>query len=72
MASSGPDRLVAYSRERQEYLAYDCCGSTPSRVWAWSGSLRQAKNMIRVYPASSNFDLYLDGEEKFGRPVDVT
>lgn len=65
------DRLVAYCRSRRLYLGFDCVGSTESRVWAWSGTLRQARNMVQLYPAAEDFQIYWDGEERDGRPVDV-
>lgn len=65
-------RLVAYSRTRGEYLGYDCCAGTRDRTWAWSGTLRQARNMVRQYPAAEGYDLFWDGEEMTGRPVRVT
>lgn len=71
VASSARDRLVAYSRERREYLAYDCLGSTRDRAWAWSGTIRQARNMVRVYPASRDYEIFYDGEEHMGESVHV-
>lgn len=54
------------------YLAYDCCATTPVRTWAWSGTHRQAYNMVRQFPAAEDFELYWDGEEKYGEPIDVS
>jgi len=69
----GSDRIVAYSRERGEYLIYSCVGGTPDRVWAWSGNRRQAANMVREFPSAEEFQLFWDGEEKNGgTPLDVT
>lgn len=73
MASFGSkhDRLVAYSRERGEYLNYSCTAGTPSRTWAWSGQLRQARNMVQAFPAAEDYELFWDGEERTGVPVHV-
>lgn len=73
MASSGHKRLVAYWRERGVYLKHDCLGYTPSRVYAWSGSsIRVARNMIATFPAAESCQIYLDGDEHAGSPVDVS
>jgi hypothetical protein len=67
------NRIVAYSRERGEYLIYSCNGGTPDRVWAWSGNPRQAANMVREFPSAEEFQLFWDGEEKNGgTPLYVT
>jgi hypothetical protein len=64
-------RLVAYNRERGEYLSHSCCASTPDRTWAWSGNVTQSRNMVWAFPYAKDFTLYWDGEEKYGEPADV-
>jgi hypothetical protein len=70
--ASSANRLVAYSRERREYLNFSCTGGTESRVWAWSGTVRQAQNMVASYPAAEDYLLFWDGDEMIGAPVSVT
>lgn len=59
-------RLVAYDPKKRLYLRYDCLGTTADRVWAWSGTLRQANNMVQQFPAAEGLGIYWDGEERSG------
>jgi len=67
-----PYRIVAYSRERGEYLRYDCVCGTKNRTYAWSGTMRQARNMVRQFPAAQDYELFWDEDEHMGRPLSVT
>lgn len=56
-------KLVYFNQSTQEYLAYDCLGTTKDRGWAWVGNSFQAKNMKVVFGIRKGFRIYRDGEE---------
>lgn len=57
-------RHVMYCPRTKMYVRNDCLGSTPNRVWAWSGTRAQSEMARKMFGISSEYILYLDGEEK--------
>ena len=64
IARQSARRYVMYNQKTGMYLNHDCTGPVKDRTWAWSGTAQQYHNMRATYPASAEFSVYRDGEEK--------
>ena len=57
-------RCVMYCPRTKMYVMNNCVDTTPNRVWAWSGTRAQSEMAREMFGISSEYVLYLDGEEK--------
>lgn len=60
------EKCVLYSPQRRVYLGMSGTGETKSRVYAWSGTARQAQAAKALLGVPEEFVLFLDGEEHGG------
>lgn len=58
-------RHVMYNPVTREYVDMTCRGSTPDRMWAWSGTSAQSRAAREVFGIGQEYCLFEDGEEKF-------